>query len=195
MRATRTHERSVAGDQVTMEFGGREVLGRIVEDLGPIGVRGRRILRVEAYLPPDALVMLDVPAEELPAQKCQGHLNGFHHLDPRIASLEKYDLGIKLMDDHSPPPSGSPSEPRLYLFVSVRALESPHDYGTITYARSRTFLHDGFPSSEVDRRRLTGAVIGRLARDVDELVGGGPQTSEEQPIFLNAATITDTVPW
>jgi hypothetical protein len=77
-----------------MEFGGREVLGRIVDDLGPIGVRGRRLFRIEAYLAPE-LETLDVPEEELRPQRCLGHRNGFHHFDPGSAPLEPYDLGIK----------------------------------------------------------------------------------------------------
>lgn len=94
--------------------------------------------------------------------KCLGyHLNEFKHFDSRIPDMTSYDLGIKIRDDEAPPPSGSRSAPRLYLYVSVKELESQRDLGTIHYARSRTYLRDGFPSSQADRERLQADVTGR----------------------------------
>jgi hypothetical protein len=169
---------------VKIEFGGRELIARIVEDLGLIGVRGRQLVRVEAYFPSDEVVTLEVPAEEVSEARCHGHLNGFRHFDSGIASLDAYDLGIKLMDHDAPPPPGSPSEPRLYVFVSVHQFVSDEPFGTIHYARSRTFLRDGFPSSEDDRWRLTADILERLEGDVSQLVEGKLETSEEEPIFV-----------
>ncbi len=187
MKATQSQLSFAVGSHVALEFGGHDVIGRVIEDFGPIGVRGRHILKVEAYLPLDEMMILEIPAEEVTEAKCQGHENGFRHLDPNIAVLDAYDLGIKLMDSPAPPPPGSPSEPRLYVFVSVRGSESGRDVGSIHYARSRTYLLGGFPSSEADRRRLTAAVLDRLERDVERLVAGDLHSSEEEPIFLQAS--------
>lgn len=54
------------GDLVVVHFGTRDIEGRVVEDLGRIGVRGRQLVRVRAVQPveygPDEFEM---PAEEL----------------------------------------------------------------------------------------------------------------------------------
>lgn len=184
MQATLPERSFAVGEHVKLQFGRHDVVGRVIEDYGPIGLHGRQLLRVEAYLPLDERVILDMPAEELAEARCHGHLNGFRHLDPGISSLEPYDLGLKRMDEPAPPPPGSPSEPRLYLFVSVRGLDPLRDRGTIHYARSRTFLRDGFPSSDDDRRRFLDAVIHRLEDDIAHLVAGELHTSEATPIFL-----------
>ncbi len=118
--------------------------------------------------------------------KCLGHVNDFKHLDSGIPEMAAYDFGIKFRDDHLPPPAGSRSEPRLYLHVSVKELKSQRDFGTIHYARSRTYLRDGFPSSQADRDRLQADVIGRLCDDVDALANGRIKSSEEEPIFLRS---------
>ena len=60
------------------------------------------------------------------------------------------------------------------------------DLGTIHYARSRTYLRDGFPSSQADRERLQADVIGRLRDDVDALDNGKLKSSEEEPIFIRS---------
>lgn len=116
--------------------------------------------------------------------KCLGHVNDFNHLDSGIPEMAVYDLGIKFRDDDLPPPPGSRSEPRLYLHVSVKELKSQRDFGTIHYARSRTYLRDGFPSSQADRDRLQADVIGRLHNDVNALVTATLKSSEENPIFI-----------
>jgi hypothetical protein len=117
--------------------------------------------------------------------KCIGHhVNEFKHFDSGIPEIATYDLGIKIRDDEAPPPLGSRSEPRLYLYVSVKELESQRDFGTINYARSRTYLRDGFPSSQADRGDFQAAVIGRLHDDVNGLANGKLKSSEEDPIFI-----------
>ncbi len=186
MKATQSQPHVAVGAHVTLEFGGRQLIGRIIEDLGPIGVHRRRILKVETSLPLGESMIIEIPAEELSQARCHGHLNSFNHFDPGIAALGPYDLGLKLMDSPAPPPPGSPSEPRLYIFVSVLEFESGQDHGTIHYARSRTFLTNGFPSSESDRQRLTTEILQRLEADIGRLVDGDLQTSEEEPIFLQA---------
>ncbi len=118
--------------------------------------------------------------------KCLGHVNEFQHFDPGIPEMATYDLGIKMRDDQAPPPPGSPSEPRLYLYVSVKELGSQRDLGTIHYARSRTYLRDSFPSSQADRERLQSDVIGRLHGDVKELADHKLKSSEEEPIFIRS---------
>lgn len=116
---------------------------------------------------------------------CLGrHTNDFEHFDPQIAALEKYDLGIKMQDEAAPPPTGSSSEPRLYLYVSVVDTEANDDYPSIDYARSRTYLRDGFPSSEADRAKMLDDVVARLEQDVEALVRGELASSEEEPVFV-----------
>ena len=117
--------------------------------------------------------------------KCLGyHENKFTHFDSGISEMAAYDLGIKIRDDEAPPPLGSRSEPRLYLYVSAKELKSQRDLGTIHYVRSRTYLQDGFPSSQADRERLQADVIGRLHDDVNALANGKLKSSEEDPIFI-----------
>lgn len=47
-RALPFHE----GDRVRFDFGGHQVTGKIIEDRGPLGVRGRRLYRVELPMDP-----------------------------------------------------------------------------------------------------------------------------------------------
>ncbi len=112
------------------------------------------------------------------------HVNEFKHFDSGIPEMAAYDLGIKIRDDEAPAPAGSGSEPRLYLYVSVKELESQRDFGTIHYARSRTYLRDGFPASQADQERLQADVSGRLRDDVNALAKGKLKSSEEDPIFI-----------
>jgi hypothetical protein len=55
------------GQRVTFRMGGRVVSATVVEDLGHIGVKGRRILRVEVPIDAAYHAVFDVPAEELQA--------------------------------------------------------------------------------------------------------------------------------
>jgi hypothetical protein len=73
------------------------------------------------------------------------HQNDFQHFEPGIPELADYDLGIKMVYNEAPPPPGSRSEPRLYLYVSVLELRNQRDHGSIHYARSRTFFKDKPP--------------------------------------------------
>ena len=53
------------GDRVTVRFGTSDAEGVVVEDRGPIGVNGRRLLRIEITLDPFTEPMaIEVPAEE-----------------------------------------------------------------------------------------------------------------------------------
>ena len=53
------------GDKVIFRFGIRDVEGLVREDLGSIGIKGRRLYSVEFYLSSgsDELVVVDLPAE------------------------------------------------------------------------------------------------------------------------------------
>ena len=118
------------------------------------------------------------------------HTNGFEHFNHQIPELEQYDLGIKMKDDSAPPPPGSPFEPRLYLYVSVRKLNGEKlnaEKGvveTINYARSRSDLSDGFPSSEADQAKLQSDVLAQLREDIKAHLTGNLNTSMEQPKFI-----------
>jgi len=116
---------------------------------------------------------------------CLGyHENKFKHFDSGNPEMAAYDLGIKIRDDEAPLPLGSRSEPRLYLYISAKELKSQRDLGTIHYARSRTYLQDGIPSSQADRERLQADVSSRLHDDVNALANGKLKSSEEDPIFI-----------
>jgi hypothetical protein len=118
------------------------------------------------------------------AIKCFGHLNNFEHFDHGISSLEGFDIGIKFRDEKSPPPPETPSEPRLYLYISIIEIESRQDLGTIHYARSRTYLQNGFPSCEVDRESMKSSVLSRLSTDIESRIKGNLHSSDENPIFI-----------
>lgn len=62
---TRAKDELEVGDAVKVAFGGRQVMGTIIEDRGYIGVRGRRMVRVRISLGPDDEIAFDLPAEEL----------------------------------------------------------------------------------------------------------------------------------
>jgi len=117
------------------------------------------------------------------------HVNGFQHFDPLVEGLEDFDLGIKYHDNPAPPPSGSPREPALFVFVSVLQRSTERDLGTIHYCRSRTFLEnallrDGGPSNPADRASTVSTILGRLANDVARLAGGDLITSETASIVV-----------
>lgn len=47
MRSAKPRNKALkVGSRVTLDFGGREVEGVVIEDRGPLGVGGRRLLRV-----------------------------------------------------------------------------------------------------------------------------------------------------
>ena len=52
------------GDQVSFQFGARRVVGEVVEDRGKIGVGGRRLLRVNAPMDSEPLI-IELPEEDL----------------------------------------------------------------------------------------------------------------------------------
>src|SRR5262245_37345406 len=110
------------------------------------------------------------------------HQNDFQHLDSQIPDLVNYDLGIKLLYNETQP--GIRSEPRLYLYVSVRELKTPQNLHTIHYARSRTYLKDKPPGGQADKDSLRRDVVCRLAADVKAPAGGALKSSEEEPIFV-----------
>jgi hypothetical protein len=55
------------GDRVRFRLGTRSVLGRIKEDRGPIGVKGRRLYLVEFRADPLSPSKVELPAEEMKA--------------------------------------------------------------------------------------------------------------------------------
>ena len=53
------------GDRVSVHIGTYDAVGVVVEDRGPIGVNGRRLLRVEVTMDVGVAPMaIEVPAEE-----------------------------------------------------------------------------------------------------------------------------------
>jgi hypothetical protein len=65
MRAAIAHHET-APDWVTLKLGSREVLGRVLEDRGRIGVQGRRLLRVLAVTAGPGLPgVVELPEDEL----------------------------------------------------------------------------------------------------------------------------------
>jgi hypothetical protein len=65
MRTRVANERTV-GEWVTFSVGGREVLGRVIEDRGGIGVGGRRLLRVLAVTAgPGQPAVFELPSGEI----------------------------------------------------------------------------------------------------------------------------------
>jgi hypothetical protein len=55
------------GDRVRFSFGGRRVLGTIVEDRGPLAAGGRQIFAVRAKLDLAEESVFELPADELQA--------------------------------------------------------------------------------------------------------------------------------
>jgi hypothetical protein len=56
------------GDKVKVRFGKGRTDARIIEDRGPIGVKGRRLVRIQLIKPKDDLEMsFEVPIEDLVA--------------------------------------------------------------------------------------------------------------------------------
>ena len=65
MRAAMAHQDGV-GDWVNFKLGGRDVLGRVVEDRGRIGAQGRSLFRVLAVTAgPGQPGVFELPADEL----------------------------------------------------------------------------------------------------------------------------------
>lgn len=61
------HELQV-GDSVWFRFGPADVIGRIQEDRGPIGVGGRRLYLIAFQLEPSVDFQIELPADELRIQ-------------------------------------------------------------------------------------------------------------------------------
>lgn len=53
------------GESVSFEFGLRQVRGKIVEDRGPLGVKGRRIYGVQLDMDPLESMFFELPEDEL----------------------------------------------------------------------------------------------------------------------------------
>jgi hypothetical protein len=51
------------GDRVRFQFGTSRWVGRVVEDLGPLGRGGRQIVRVVAPIDPTGEMSFELPAE------------------------------------------------------------------------------------------------------------------------------------
>ena len=62
---TKTHFK--VGDRVRFKLGGHQVVGRVVEDRGFIGVDGRQLVRVEVEVDPTYLREFELPAALLTA--------------------------------------------------------------------------------------------------------------------------------
>lgn len=60
----KTHKFRV-GDRVRFALGMRPVEGRVTEDRGPIGIKGRRLYRVEFDAEPGSPYQVELPAEQL----------------------------------------------------------------------------------------------------------------------------------
>ncbi len=65
MSTTRNSSSFHVGDRVKIDFGQQKLTGVIVEDRGPIGVRGRRLFRVEIPMEPDEPLMVELPENEM----------------------------------------------------------------------------------------------------------------------------------
>ncbi|HEX4793915.1 MAG TPA: hypothetical protein VH370_08995 [Humisphaera sp.] len=55
------------GDRVKFRLGARSVQGRIKEDRGPIGIKGRRLYLVEFRAEPQSPSQIELPADQLEA--------------------------------------------------------------------------------------------------------------------------------
>lgn len=64
-RPTSKKSRLHVGSRVTFMFGVTEVVGTVVEDRGPVGMGGRRLLRVRLEVPAAEPVELEIPAEDV----------------------------------------------------------------------------------------------------------------------------------
>jgi len=72
MKRARTATRARAahlkvGDRVRFEFGGRKVVGTIIEDRGRIGAGGRRLFAVRFRADLGSEGLLELPADEIQA--------------------------------------------------------------------------------------------------------------------------------
>ncbi|MHB1426941.1 MAG: hypothetical protein ACYC3I_27620 [Gemmataceae bacterium] len=62
------------GDRVRVDMGRRKLTGVIVEDLGPLGVQGRRLFQVDFPMDPDDPMSMMLPEDEMelipPEEEC-----------------------------------------------------------------------------------------------------------------------------
>src|SRR5690348_4561344 len=66
-RMKKSTPRFRAGDWVSFRYGLRQVTARIVEDRGPLGVRGRRLYRLRPMSAPPETGDFEMPEDELEA--------------------------------------------------------------------------------------------------------------------------------
>lgn len=65
MTATRQRGRYRIGDRVEIDMGNRRLTGFVVEDLGGVGMNGRRMLEIELPMDPHEPMRLTIPEEEI----------------------------------------------------------------------------------------------------------------------------------
>jgi hypothetical protein len=63
-RASHQHDLDV-GATVKFMFGGHEVRATVIEDRGPVGAKGRRILRIRLELAATDPIEFEVPADDV----------------------------------------------------------------------------------------------------------------------------------
>lgn len=62
-----TRKRLRVGDRVSFQFGDRRVFGVVVEDRGPLGAHGTRLLAVRSKLGGLEASIIELPVDELRA--------------------------------------------------------------------------------------------------------------------------------
>lgn len=53
------------GNHISLNFGGRQVQGEIIEDRGPLAAGGRRLYRVRVMILPDESLAFELPEDEI----------------------------------------------------------------------------------------------------------------------------------
>jgi len=123
---------------------------------------------------------------------CDGHMNGFQHLETDLAGLEEeFDVGIMIREEESDLYELDPStglrvwyEPRLVLYASVVHKNFPNDRKTLRYGLTRAAYGTQLKSIGDAIPTLLGLVLPALKCDLNLTKSGNQVDSAKKIVML-----------
>lgn len=123
---------------------------------------------------------------------CDGHMNGFRHLDTDLRGLEnEFDVGIKISEEESDQYEIDPHagvkvcyEPRLVLYASVVHKDFPNDRKTLRYGLTRTAYGTELNSINDAIPMLLGLALPALKSDLELIRSGTKVDSAKKTVML-----------
>jgi hypothetical protein len=116
MSTTPKHTSFRIGDRVRIELGPRKLTGVIVDDRGPLGIRGRRLFDIEIPLDPEEPMRLVMREDEMEAIAPGSESPPFIDKKKAIAYLANGGLHSMLLENMA----GGRNQPQAWLCLDTR---------------------------------------------------------------------------